>query len=339
VSNALYEQELSLARQSQALYDLAASFDAAAASKALDASAAGAGGRRRHGGESGHPAAAARRPGGPAGVAGGLQQRDGGHPRRRDPGQPVDQHGGGVMGHKAGDIREDGFIWHNRCWRNPVTVAAYKARACKAQAARAREARRNHTNFEVRLEDGWIFWDGRFVPPERLQALMAKRATTSAAHRQLTIEDGRNAEYCRGWAMRNPDRMASYASAWKRSLSGRAYRLLAAAAKRAEATDREITIDRRFIEERLEAGICEVTGERFDFDPPVGGTHRNPWAPSVDRRDNNGGYTPENTQIVCVAYNISKADWSSADHRRLVEAMARAYGLIEDRRTPFVAAA
>lgn len=70
--------------------------------------------------------------------------------------------------------------------------------------------------------------------------------------------------------------------------------------------------------------LCAVTGVPFDFGPPPPGLTRNPWAPSLDRRDSAKGYTPENVQIVCWAYNAAKAEWSEDVLLKLARAIVDA---------------
>lgn len=54
------------------------------------------------------------------------------------------------------------------------------------------------------------------------------------------------------------------------------------------------------------------------------GAHmRRPWAPSVDRIDSSFGYVEDNVQLVCVAANFAKGEWSENVFRTLVTAAAR----------------
>lgn len=56
----------------------------------------------------------------------------------------------------------------------------------------------------------------------------------------------------------------------------------------------------------------------------------NPWVPSVHRQDpqNNRDYSKENTQFVCLAYNIAKSNFGDEDFKILLEALWKNLGNI-----------
>lgn len=92
-----------------------------------------------------------------------------------------------------------------------------------------------------------------------------------------------------------------------------ASRLLSSCRQRslAKKWDLELTID--WIREKLEKGICEVTGAALNFKKPNNGNHVSPFTPSVDRIDSSKPYTKENCRIVCMMYNVCKGQWTDAD--------------------------
>lgn len=55
-------------------------------------------------------------------------------------------------------------------------------------------------------------------------------------------------------------------------------------------------------------GRCELTGLAFEW-TRADGVRRRPFAPTLDRRDNRLGYTPDNCRLVCCAVNISLNEW------------------------------
>lgn len=79
------------------------------------------------------------------------------------------------------------------------------------------------------------------------------------------------------------------------------------ARRRAVQKKLSCTITTEWIVERL--GRCEATGIEFDFSPQRVG--RNPFAPSLDRRDGTKGYTPENTQVVVWIHNAARNEWGT----------------------------
>lgn len=100
----------------------------------------------------------------------------------------------------------------------------------------------------------------------------------------------------------------------------RASRLLTWIRARAAKTGRDFDLDIEWIGSRLEAGVCEVTGIPLELQlSKIGQIH--PWGPSVDRKDSSLGYTKENCQIVCWAYNMAKSDWDHEVVKRLAEAI------------------
>lgn len=73
----------------------------------------------------------------------------------------------------------------------------------------------------------------------------------------------------------------------------------------------ELTLE--WIKERLERGICDVTGLPFDFKKPANGNHFSPLSPSIDRIDSSKPYTKENCRVVCMIYNVCKGQWTDSD--------------------------
>lgn len=119
--------------------------------------------------------------------------------------------------------------------------------------------------------------------------------------------------------MADPERRAQRVAsvkAWLSTPAGRAGRILAQARKRAP-----VTVPQDRVEAAIERGFCEVTGIPFDLTGAPNGFRTHPWAPSIDRIDSSGVYTPENVQIVCWAYNCAKNEFGSDVLLRLAHAI------------------
>ena len=69
----------------------------------------------------------------------------------------------------------------------------------------------------------------------------------------------------------------------------------------------------------LKGGVCELSCIPFDL---TLGEGRKPFAPSVDRRNNEQGYTAENVQIVCNMYNMGKSNHNELDFIAMCVAVA-----------------
>ena len=85
---------------------------------------------------------------------------------------------------------------------------------------------------------------------------------------------------------------------------GRARTLYNSAKRRAAKMGLEFNLTYERILSGIIIGKCERSG--IDFNLTALDTWRNPFAPSVDRKDNSGGYTNENIQIVSNLYNTGK---------------------------------
>jgi len=72
--------------------------------------------------------------------------------------------------------------------------------------------------------------------------------------------------------------------------------------------------------ERLERGVCEVTGLPFTLGADA---YKGPYAPEVDQRVPQGGYTPENAQMVVRIYNQAKSNFSHEDVLALSKALLK----------------
>lgn len=117
-----------------------------------------------------------------------------------------------------------------------------------------------------------------------------------------------------------------YNKQWAKTLRGRALRMLTAARSRSRERGMPApTIDNEWVFQRLSRGVCEMSGVRLSM-AGLGG----PYAPSLDRRDSQQPYTPENTRITCWALNSAFCDWGAEAFAPIAEAWLRQRALLGD---------
>ena len=111
---------------------------------------------------------------------------------------------------------------------------------------------------------------------------------------------------------------------YERTPRGRASKLLRSARSRAKARGVTCTLTLDWLEQKLKDGRCEATGLPLDLTrhPHY---RTNPWSPSVDRRRNTDPYTPENSMVVCTAYNRAKSEWHEVELLALALAVTKKY--------------
>lgn len=96
---------------------------------------------------------------------------------------------------------------------------------------------------------------------------------------------------------------------WCASIPGKSSRLFSSCKRRAKTSGGIVTIDRDWIEKKLEEGVCELTKLPFNFSNR-GKFTRQPYAPSIDKKDaKNPDYTPENSRLVLWAVNCAMSEY------------------------------
>ena len=105
---------------------------------------------------------------------------------------------------------------------------------------------------------------------------------------------------------------------------GRAKNLCANAKKRARIRGKEFDISVAHIHVILMIGRCQKTGLPFDL-TPANNTMTKPFAPSIDRIDNDNGYVTNNVQIVCNMFNSGKNEHHEIDFIAMCVAVADRY--------------
>jgi len=133
----------------------------------------------------------------------------------------------------------------------------------------------------------------------------ARRAAYLSAYQRKIRATDKNKQYDKG-----------YRSQYKESFAGVITDLLCAARKRAKMRGLEIDLDRAWVEAKLQAMKCEASGINLTLKKDRSVSHT-PFRPSIDRIDNNKGYTKDNCRIVAVIYNKAKSDYTDEDVSKL----------------------
>jgi len=95
--------------------------------------------------------------------------------------------------------------------------------------------------------------------------------------------------------------------------------LLKGCIKRAKKKGMECSLTLEWVENKLLAGVCEVTGIAL-----VLGNKRHPFQPSIDRIDSSQPYTPENSRVVLWIINTAKHTLSEDDFQSALRQVAEA---------------
>ena len=120
-------------------------------------------------------------------------------------------------------------------------------------------------------------------------------------------------EYKSAYYARNREKWKEYDKVSKKKTSTspwhKAGRLITWVRVRAARHKYEFDLTRDWAEQKLESGVCEVTGIEFNFSKESAGVRFNPFGPSVDRIYSNRGYTQDNFRMVVWIYNMAKSEW------------------------------
>jgi hypothetical protein len=108
------------------------------------------------------------------------------------------------------------------------------------------------------------------------------------------------------------DQLRMYQRSYGRGVHGKSRTLVASAKSAALRHNLDFNITYDWVRERVEVGSCEMTNIEFDLQGIEGGL-RHKYAPSLDRKDRNRGYTQDNVQVVVWMYNQCKSHYSDQD--------------------------
>jgi hypothetical protein len=96
-----------------------------------------------------------------------------------------------------------------------------------------------------------------------------------------------------------------YTQTYQAKPINRAKQMHGASCRRAKVAGIEFTLSVERVKLALIIGVCERTGVPFNFTKHET-YYRQPYGPSIDRKNAFEGYTDDNVQIVCNAYNMGK---------------------------------
>ena len=88
----------------------------------------------------------------------------------------------------------------------------------------------------------------------------------------------------------------------------------------ARLRDADTDLDIPWIEKHIAKGFCAVSGIPFQV-KTAGENQVNPWQPSIDRLNQERGYTKRNCRMVCLIYNLARNQFRDADVMTLADAL------------------
>lgn len=123
-------------------------------------------------------------------------------------------------------------------------------------------------------------------------------ADRAAGRRRYANNAAAYVEKKRAWQVANPEKVK--VSKKKERVKNRASIMLQSVRYSCKEKGLECDITREWLQERLDVGICEMSGLPFDLDV-VG--HNQPNKPSIDRKTAGGPYTQANCRMVLWSVN------------------------------------
>ncbi len=134
----------------------------------------------------------------------------------------------------------------------------------------------------------------------------------------------------------NKKRLKTLQATRYKQTHGRALRLLDQARHRAKDKGIPFDLTPEWLEPKIDAGVCKMTGISFDMGKPPKGKAKNPYAPSIDQIIPSAGYTPDNCRLVIWDYNKDKGDGTDRETLRRYKTVLEYNGnVVVSTRNPF----
>ena len=104
------------------------------------------------------------------------------------------------------------------------------------------------------------------------------------------------------------------------SPTAKALILLRSMKHRAKAKGLECSLSLEWIQQRLDAGVCELSGLPFVIPMGQGRQVRSPYIPSVDRIEASCGYVEDNCRMILWGLNAAFAAWGAETFAPIAQA-------------------
>ena len=147
-----------------------------------------------------------------------------------------------------------------------------------------------------------------------------KKASRSREKSRINYANNKKhyVDKARRWRENNSEKAEHTRLKYHASLHGRAMRIFSATQSRCKTSGVPFSITLDWVQNKLNLGKCELTGLPFQL--PLSPEHyRNPYGPSLDRRNPKGPYSPENCRMVLWALNMGFSDWGEEVYRKIAE--------------------
>lgn len=162
----------------------------------------------------------------------------------------------------------------------------------------------------------------------------AQREKLRAERKTRKVDPITRRKWAKNYRDHNPDRYVEHQRRYQNmTKKGLAHRLFKQARRRASQRGLEFSLTDEWILERFEANVCEATGIPFQrTEERRKGAYF--YTPSIDRIQNDQGYTEENCRVVIWGYNAAKGAAADADVMAMALALVQKAQQQNDNATP-----